>query len=93
MNIFGITGQYLELLQMAEDGSLDQDMINDTLEGVDWEFEEKADAYAKVMNSLDGTVAKIFIIFFLAFYCFIDFRLSALLCYMLHTMCCIIAAV
>ena len=30
MNIFGITGQYLELLQMAEDGSLDQDMINDT---------------------------------------------------------------
>ena len=59
MNIFGITGQYLELLQMAEDGSLDQDMINDTLEGVDWEFEEKADAYAKVMNSLDGTVAAI----------------------------------
>lgn len=30
MNIFGITGQYLELLQMAEDESLDQDMINDT---------------------------------------------------------------
>lgn len=59
MNIFGITGQYLELLQMAEDESLDQDMINDTLEGVDWEFEEKADAYAKVMNSLDGTVAAI----------------------------------
>lgn len=30
MNIFGITGQYLELLQMAEDEALDQDMINDT---------------------------------------------------------------
>ena len=58
MNIFGITGQYLELLQMAEDESLDQNMINDTLEGVDWEFEETADAYAKVMNSLDGTVQK-----------------------------------
>ena len=56
---FGITGQYLELLQMAEDETLDQDMINDTLESVDWEFEEKADAYAKVMNSLDGTVAAI----------------------------------
>ena len=59
MNIFGITGQYMEILQMAEDESLDQDMINDTLEGVDWEFEEKAEAYAKVMNSLDGTVAAI----------------------------------
>ena len=59
MNIFGITGQYLELLQMAEDEALDQDMINDTLEGVDWEFEEKADAYAKVMNSLEGNVAAI----------------------------------
>lgn len=30
MNIFGITGQYLELLQMAEDETLDQHMINDT---------------------------------------------------------------
>ena len=59
MNIFGITGQYLELLQMAEDETLDQHMINDTLEGVDWEFEEKADAYAKVMNSLEGNVAAI----------------------------------
>lgn len=59
MNIFGITGQYLELLQMAEDEALDQDMINDTLEGVDWEFEEKADAYAKVINSLEGNVAAI----------------------------------
>lgn len=59
MNIFGITGQYLELLQMAEDETLDQHMINDTLEGVDWEFEEKADAYAKVMNSLEGNVVAI----------------------------------
>ena len=59
MNIFGITDQYLELLQMAQDQTLDQDMINDTLEGVDWEFEEKADAYARVMNSLDGTMAAI----------------------------------
>ena len=59
MNIFGITGQYLELLQMAEDETLDQHMINDTLEGVDWEFEEKADAYAKVINSLEGNVAAI----------------------------------
>lgn len=59
MNIFEITGQYLELLQLAEDETLDQHMINDTLEGVDWEFEEKADAYAKVMNSLEGNVAAI----------------------------------
>ena len=44
---------------MAEDETLDQHMINDTLEGVDWEFEEKADAYAKVMNSLEGNVAAI----------------------------------
>lgn len=49
MNIFGITGQYLELLQMAEDETLDQDMINDTLEGVDWEFEEKGQ---KIMNKV-----------------------------------------
>ena len=59
MNIFGLTDQYLQLLRMAEDETLDQSIINDTLEGVEWEFEEKADAYAKVMSSLDGTLSAI----------------------------------
>lgn len=56
MKLYEITGQFKELLEMASEENVDQQMINDTLEGVEFEFEEKADAYAKVMNSLSGSV-------------------------------------
>lgn len=51
-----ITGEFLELMEMASDTTLDQKMIADTLEGVEFEFEEKADGYAKVVKSLEGDV-------------------------------------
>ena len=51
-----ITGEYLELLEMASDTTLDQQMISNTLEGVAFEFEEKADEYAKVVKALEGDV-------------------------------------
>ena len=51
-----ITGEYLELLEMASDATLDQQMISDTLESVNFEFEEKADGYAKVVKTLEGDV-------------------------------------
>lgn len=53
-NLYEITGEFLELLEMASDESIDQKMINDTLEGVEFEFEEKADGYAKVIKTLEG---------------------------------------
>lgn len=56
MKLYEITGQFKELAEMAQEGVLDQETINDTLEGVEFEFEEKADAYAKVINSLNGDV-------------------------------------
>lgn len=56
MNLYEITGQFKELLDMAETENIDQEMINDTLESVAFEFEEKADAYAKVMKALEGNV-------------------------------------
>lgn len=56
MNLYEITGQFKELLDMAETENIDQAIINDTLEGVEFEFKEKADAYAKVMKALEGNV-------------------------------------
>lgn len=56
MKLYEITGQFKELMEMAQEGVLDQDIIKDTLEGVEFEFEEKADAYAKVINSLNCDV-------------------------------------
>ena len=56
MNLYEITGQFKELLDLAETDNIDQQIIADTLEGVEFEFEEKADAYAKIMKALDGNV-------------------------------------
>lgn len=54
--LYEITGEFLELLEMASEETIDQKMIADTLESVEFEFEEKADGYAKVVKSLDGEV-------------------------------------
>ena len=57
MKLYEITGEILELLTMAEDSDLDQKMIQDTMEGLDFEFEEKAEAYAKVVKTLEMDIA------------------------------------
>ena len=57
MKLYEITGEILELLTMAEDLELDQKMIRDTMEGLDFEFEEKAEAYAKVVKTLEMDIA------------------------------------
>lgn len=53
MKLYEITGEILELLTMAEDLELDQKMIQDTMEGLDFEFEEKAEAYAKIIKTME----------------------------------------
>lgn len=56
MTLYEITGQFKQLLDLASEEDIDQQIINDTLEGVDYEFEEKADAYAKIIRELDGNI-------------------------------------
>lgn len=53
MKLYEITGEILELLMMAEDSDLDQKIIQDTMEGLDFEFEEKAEAYAKIIKTME----------------------------------------
>jgi len=52
MTLYELTGQMLELQEMLESGDYDEDVIADTLEGVQFEFEEKADGYAKIIRNL-----------------------------------------
>ena len=59
MKLYEITGEMLQLLEMAEEQELDQETINDTLESVEFEFEEKADGYAKVIKNLEGDMEAI----------------------------------
>lgn len=55
--LYELTDEWLQLLQLAEDGEIDQDVFADTLEGLDFEIELKADGYAKVIAELDHTIA------------------------------------
>jgi len=55
--LYELTGQYRELLELAESEELDKQLIADTLEGLDGEIEIKADGYAKVIRELEGKTA------------------------------------
>ena len=52
--LYELTSEYLDLLAMLEDPDVDEDLINDTLEGIDGELEVKADGYARVMRQMDA---------------------------------------
>lgn len=53
MTLYELTGQFLELLEMAEYEEISTDALNDTMEAVGLEFEEKAENYAKVIKQLE----------------------------------------
>ena len=59
MTLYDLNVQMQTILEMAEDGDLDQKLIADTLEGVEGEIEDKLDSYGVVMNELQMDVAKI----------------------------------
>lgn len=56
-----ITGQYLELNEMATDPDSDisHDMIADTLEGIVGSFEDKAKGISSVINNMGSDIASI----------------------------------
>ena len=54
--LYELTGQFQQLLDMAETGTIDPDVLKDTLGGIDGEIEIKADGYAKVIRELEGQV-------------------------------------
>lgn len=54
--LYEITGEFLELLNMLNDDEVDEQLILDTIEGVECEFEEKADNIAKFIRTLEGNI-------------------------------------
>ena len=52
MKLFEIVGEFMELAHMADDPDVDQDVFKDTMESVEAELEEKADAYATIITKL-----------------------------------------
>ena len=54
--LYELTGEFLELMDMIDDPEVDQEMLQDTLEGIDYEIELKADGYAKIIRNLESDV-------------------------------------
>ena len=59
MTLYELTGEYLTLLEMAEDEAIDQDTLMDTMEAIGGELEDKADGYAKIISQLAGDAESI----------------------------------
>lgn len=59
MTLYELTSEYLELLSMLEDPDIDEQTINDTLEAIGGELEDKADGYARVMRQMDADATAI----------------------------------
>lgn len=53
--LYSLTEEYLELLNMLEDEEIDEQMILDTIEGMDGEIEHKADNYAKLIRNIESS--------------------------------------
>ena len=54
MTLYELTDKFQQLLALAEEEDIDAKTIKDTLESVSMEFEDKADAYAKVIRQLEA---------------------------------------
>lgn len=52
MTLYELTDDYLQVMEMLEDPDVDLQTINDTLESIGGEIEEKADNYAKIITYL-----------------------------------------
>ena len=56
MNLYELTGQYLELQNLLESGEYDEQLINDTMEAVEGEIEIKADNYARIIRNFEARI-------------------------------------
>lgn len=59
MTIYEITEGFLQLQQLLEDPEVDSQLIDDTMESLEFDFEEKADNYAKMIRNMEGNIAAI----------------------------------
>ena len=56
MKLYELTGQYLELEEMAANGEIDEQTFVDTMESITEDIKSKADGYARVIRNLEANV-------------------------------------
>jgi len=50
--LYDLTAEFLELKELAQDPDVDPKVLEDTMESLDYEIEEKAENYAKIIREL-----------------------------------------
>lgn len=55
--LYELTGELLQLAEMLEDGEYDEEMIRDTMDSVEYDLEEKAEGYAKIIRNYEADIA------------------------------------
>ena len=56
MKLYELTGQYLELEEIAANGEIDEQTFVDTMESITEDIKSKADGYARVIRNLEANV-------------------------------------
>lgn len=59
MTLYELTEEYRQLLDMVEDPDVDPQTLADTMDAVEAELEDKADAYAVIIRQLTGDIETI----------------------------------
>ena len=59
MTLYDLTQDYQDLLLLAEDPGIDQEVLKDTMESIQGELEVKADSYVCVIKELDAEADKL----------------------------------
>lgn len=57
MTLYELTGQILELQELMEDDVYEPELINDTMESVMYDFQNKADDYVKLIKNIEAHVS------------------------------------
>ena len=58
-SLYELVGDMAYLHQLLEDPEADEQVIRDTMESIDYEIEDKADGYAKIIRMLNAEVEAI----------------------------------
>lgn len=53
-SLYDITGRALMLMSIADDEDIEEDVLKDTLEGIEGEYDDKIEAYCKVVKNLES---------------------------------------
>lgn len=56
MKLYDLTNQYLELIGLLVDPDVDEEIVNDTLDGLQGEIEEKLEGCGMVLRQMDGDI-------------------------------------